>query len=356
MEIADADGDRLEFRITTSGTLRQYCNGRLEIRDIRALRYSAEEGRVQDETGSFHLRAEDRVEEALGLRMLAARCGVTWSGDEPSPATRVILTDTDGDKLEFRLTDAGKVQEFNNGKLELDEVRRLHLDASSGVVRDDSGEFGLPAGCYTQKLAALYSLAQQSGIEWSGDDPVRPLLRAVSEARALDIENCDSAWEFKCPKTWESLSPTDKASERFCETCRETVYFCGTQEELEEHTKHRRCVAFDAGPASGGDEGRGEEKTLLVRVVTLSGQELPEMRVSPAMSVPSLKEALAEACGIPPLEQRLILGHQELPDSRSLAAVAGGASEVELQIVRVPRPEVKRANVRRMMGKRASRR
>eukprot|EP00930_Biecheleria_cincta_P027431 TRINITY_DN19278_c0_g1_i1.p1 TRINITY_DN19278_c0_g1~~TRINITY_DN19278_c0_g1_i1.p1 ORF type:complete len:358 (-),score=86.35 TRINITY_DN19278_c0_g1_i1:178-1251(-) len=354
MEILDTDGDRLEFRITATGTLRQYVNGKLEIRDTRSLKYSQADGKVSDDTGVFQLREEVRIEEALGLRILAARCGVVWSGDEPSPASSLVLTDTDGDKLEFVLTEAGKLQELNNGKPELDEVRKLHFDFSSGVVHDDSGQFGLREQHCLQQIAVLYSLAQQAGVEWSGDDPFRP--REAVPPKALDIENCDSAWEYKCPKTWESLTPTERSTERFCQTCKETVYFCRTEAELEERTKQRRCVAFDLGTTSqDAAPDITHDATLLVQPVLISGEELPAMRASPLLLVSQLKQQLATGSGIKAAEQRLLHDGKELQDSDSLAdAVPATSGEITLQLVKVPKPKPEKIDrpPRRMMGKR----
>ena len=52
-------------------------------------------------------------------------------------------------------------------------------------------------------------------------------------------------WEYECPRLWEQLTPTDEPKQRFCQQCRETVFYCESLEELEVHTSQRRCVAFE---------------------------------------------------------------------------------------------------------------
>ena len=58
------------------------------------------------------------------------------------------------------------------------------------------------------------------------------------------IQNCD--FEFQCPLSWDSLSPTSKPSERFCGSCSRTVHFCTTQEELDTASLKGFCVAIKA--------------------------------------------------------------------------------------------------------------
>lgn len=58
------------------------------------------------------------------------------------------------------------------------------------------------------------------------------------------IQNCD--FEFKCPLSWDSLTPTSKPSERFCGSCSRTVHFCNTQLELDSASLKGLCVAIKA--------------------------------------------------------------------------------------------------------------
>jgi uncharacterized protein (TIGR02996 family) len=69
-----------------------------------------------------------------------------------------------------------------------------------------------------------------------------------------EIENCESRFIFKCPERWDNLAPTKVAAVRFCQACKERVYYCHTIEEAQEHARNGHCVAVDAGlPRSPGD-------------------------------------------------------------------------------------------------------
>lgn len=361
MELVDQDGDRLAFRIDASGKLREYVNGKLELAEISVLDYSACDGTVRDQTGVFQIKEHERIEKALGLHALAQSAGVEWGGDEPTPADTLVLTDTDGDRLEFSLTEVGKLREVCNGKVELEEVKTMHFSFSDGIVHDDTGDFKLPASECMQKVAVLFSLATQAGVIWSGDKPsssVRP------KPRTLEIENCGSDWELQCPKRWEDLSVTHRSGERFCETCKETVYFCATEEQLQEHTRQRRCVAFDLREPSTVEEAAavgspptevGASDAISINVSLLSGHELPEVTLRPSQTVSSLKRALASATAndIPADEQRLLVDGQELADSETIV-VAGITSQTMVQLVRVEKRLPALPPRVRTMGRRAA--
>lgn len=367
MEVVDADGDRLLFRIDAKGHLVEYVNGKLDCRALTKIQYVAEEGKVVDDTGMFIFRPENRTEQALGLRALAARAGVTWSGDEPQPATFVRLTDTDGDALEFSLTEAGKLQETNKGVLELEAVSYMKFTSLSGTVEDPGGTFTLQSHECVQKAAALESIAMQAGVHWISDGPGRATNlgqtpSAIREASGvLDIEDCPAAWDLECPKEWSKLTPTATPNVRFCGTCKENVFFCSTEEELQANTDARHCVAFELRSAKASGSGTSvdagaaaadsEKPSLVIRAVALSGQEFLPVQVDPSATVARLREALAAVSGIPASEQRLLLGLRELTDLETLPDV-GVDGLGFVQVVRVvPEPETKKP-LRKKMGKR----
>lgn len=69
-----------------------------------------------------------------------------------------------------------------------------------------------------------------------------------------ELENCENRFLFQCPERWDQLSPTEVGGVRFCQTCRERVYYCSTIEEAKEHAGQGHCVAVDEGLArSDGD-------------------------------------------------------------------------------------------------------
>jgi uncharacterized protein (TIGR02996 family) len=79
-----------------------------------------------------------------------------------------------------------------------------------------------------------------------------PSWRAVLGRPAL--ENCDGRFLFRCPQRWDNLAPTPVAAVRFCQACRERVYYCSSIEEAREHAGRGHCVAVDEGLArSPGD-------------------------------------------------------------------------------------------------------
>ena len=85
----------------------------------------------------------------------------------------------------------------------------------------------------------------------------RPLdtdwLAAVSK---LPIEECGLRFRFRCPKQWEALQPTDRASVRFCTECEQNVYYCDSIQRARAHARQGHCVAVDlAIPRKRGDLG-----------------------------------------------------------------------------------------------------
>ncbi|CAE7246113.1 unnamed protein product [Symbiodinium natans] len=298
MDLLDKDGDCIHFIIDASGKLKEYVNGKLEIEDVRWLEYSAGSGSISDAKGVFQLQEQDQVEKALGLHALASRAGIDWRGDAPPPPRSLLITDTDGDRLEFVFNEDGKLQEFNNGEVDLEEVTTMCFKFADGSVTDDTGVFTLPPRECMQKVAALYALALQAGIRWTGDHPLQamPLCVSVqpvgSEPKVLDIENCAGDWEYECPKLWESLTPTDVPNQRFCSVCKENVYFCESIEEINAHSMQRRCVAFLAREAGVGAASATtkDSRGLSLHIALLSGEELPQLSLPAEASVHDVKK------------------------------------------------------------------
>ncbi len=69
-----------------------------------------------------------------------------------------------------------------------------------------------------------------------------------------EIENCENRFLFRCPERWDNLAATRAVTVRFCQACRERVYYCSTIEEARERAQQGACVAVDEGLArSPGD-------------------------------------------------------------------------------------------------------
>jgi uncharacterized protein (TIGR02996 family) len=61
------------------------------------------------------------------------------------------------------------------------------------------------------------------------------------------IERCPSGpkFDFKCPKDWGSLAPTEREDRRFCTECKKHVHYCLTVPEARNHAARGECVALD---------------------------------------------------------------------------------------------------------------
>ncbi|MEN9360305.1 MAG: hypothetical protein RL095_1840 [Verrucomicrobiota bacterium] len=57
------------------------------------------------------------------------------------------------------------------------------------------------------------------------------------------IRNCKVSFKFQCPLKWEALQSTEDDAIRFCDQCREKVYYCATDAETIEHARAGHCVA-----------------------------------------------------------------------------------------------------------------
>jgi len=60
------------------------------------------------------------------------------------------------------------------------------------------------------------------------------------------IETCGGTRlriEFRCPRQWSQLVPTEDATVRYCTECQEPVYLCATDDELVAHAQANHCVA-----------------------------------------------------------------------------------------------------------------
>ncbi len=63
-----------------------------------------------------------------------------------------------------------------------------------------------------------------------------------------DVGNCPASggWAFRCPKTWDSLAPTDEPGIRICHDCKSPVFFCHTEEEARQFASAGQCVALSS--------------------------------------------------------------------------------------------------------------
>jgi len=59
-----------------------------------------------------------------------------------------------------------------------------------------------------------------------------------------ELWNCENAFEFVCPRKWESLSRTESPHIRYCEVCNQNVYLCESPGEFVRQGNLGRCVAI----------------------------------------------------------------------------------------------------------------
>lgn len=52
-------------------------------------------------------------------------------------------------------------------------------------------------------------------------------------------------FDFRCPKEWGNLAPTDREDRRFCGACKRNVHYCRTVPEARNHAARGECVALD---------------------------------------------------------------------------------------------------------------
>lgn len=87
--------------------------------------------------------------------------------------------------------------------------------------------------------------------------------------RLLDcsaVENC-LTFAFKCPKRWDPLHLTHEPAVRHCDTCQESVYYCGDVAEARQHAAKGHCVAIDTRRTRWpGDVRREAPRRLMGRV------------------------------------------------------------------------------------------
>ncbi|WVN41195.1 hypothetical protein AOB54_06785 [beta proteobacterium MWH-UniP1] len=71
-----------------------------------------------------------------------------------------------------------------------------------------------------------------------------------------EIRNCE--FKFKCPKIWDSLTPTADERIRLCGECDRRVIFCRTATELKQAIIDDECVAVRISTQRGPEVLLGE--------------------------------------------------------------------------------------------------
>eukprot|EP00281_Chroomonas_sp_CCMP1168_P020465 CAMPEP_0206232340 /NCGR_PEP_ID=MMETSP0047_2-20121206/11360_1 /ASSEMBLY_ACC=CAM_ASM_000192 /TAXON_ID=195065 /ORGANISM="Chroomonas mesostigmatica_cf, Strain CCMP1168" /LENGTH=838 /DNA_ID=CAMNT_0053656063 /DNA_START=104 /DNA_END=2621 /DNA_ORIENTATION=- len=112
--------------------------------------------------------------------------------EEARAADRVEITDTDGDVMVFELV-GGKVRESVNGKVDVEHVTAISVDAAQGRVTDQMGRFTIKPEEKEAKIAALRALLARSGVTLAEEGAARAAEQTVNididlEASPADME------------------------------------------------------------------------------------------------------------------------------------------------------------------------
>eukprot|EP00930_Biecheleria_cincta_P099715 TRINITY_DN91326_c0_g1_i1.p1 TRINITY_DN91326_c0_g1~~TRINITY_DN91326_c0_g1_i1.p1 ORF type:complete len:296 (+),score=60.68 TRINITY_DN91326_c0_g1_i1:35-889(+) len=187
LEFLDASkpgAEKIGIKLSIKGQLQMYVNGELTVPELSTLKYWNVDGSVRhDDKIIFQFILAEKMQKALVLRIIAASAGVPWEGDEPEVCSELQLRDgASEDLVEFRLSADGKLSEYQNGELLIEEVGVLEYSAADSTITDEAdGTFQIGFDERTEKSILLRSMAVKAGVEWVGEEP-KPL--ALFERKA----------------------------------------------------------------------------------------------------------------------------------------------------------------------------
>jgi uncharacterized protein (TIGR02996 family) len=121
------------------------------------------------------------------------------------------------------------------------------------VYADWLDEHGNTTHAEFLRLMARHAGPGNSDLDWYAAEEQLQELRAgldpnwVAVFDRPGIENCDTAFKFRCPKRWENLKVLNEPAVRYCAFCEKKVYYCHTLEEAKTHARQDHCVAVRLG-------------------------------------------------------------------------------------------------------------
>jgi uncharacterized protein (TIGR02996 family) len=160
------------------------------------------------------------------------------------------------------------------------------------VYADWLEERGDRRGEFLRLEAALIGLPREDE-RWSGMAARLRELRATIDRDWLTalgrspIELCELPFAFQCPRQWDRLRLTADVAVRFCESCRQDVFFCHTIEEAQRQAWSGHCVAVAPDvPREKGDliSGRFALGMMTVGLPLEIPPESPERAETPRPS------------------------------------------------------------------------
>ena len=86
----------------------------------------------------------------------------------------------------------------------------------------------------------------------------------IQNHRPSQIGQCN-LFKFECPQQWDSMTATQNPDIRFCEQCKEAVYFCHTEEELRNRGQHGQCAAIAIPVPTTQETSISDEPRRMIR-------------------------------------------------------------------------------------------
>lgn len=91
--------------------------------------------------------------------------------------------------------------------------------------------------------------------------------------------NCGASgrivFDYRCPLTWDALTPTDEPRQRDCAQCRRTVHWCSNLADASLRAAQGECIAVPAWVAEGVREAaarrRGDGRIIIGMVGVRGG-------------------------------------------------------------------------------------
>ena len=150
---------------------------------------------------------------------------IEWLARAPDATEEKLLAAIAAGDAATHLVYADWLEE--NGDLRRAELLRCQDALRALAGRDD------PA--FVEHSRRLRQLATVVDLEWR--------MRVAS----APVEGCRAQvrFDFQCPKQWNELAETGTPEIRFCDLCREQVFYCATLLEARQHAWYGRCVAVD---------------------------------------------------------------------------------------------------------------
>ncbi|WP_346674005.1 GGDEF domain-containing protein [Nannocystis sp. SCPEA4] len=99
-------------------------------------------------------------------------------------------------------------------------------------------------------IARFIELSRTIGFDYANALLRDTIMNCGSDGARLEAPRV--RFTFACTKRWETLAPTDAESVRFCQQCKERVYYCNTVADAESRALAGQCIALPKPLSDGG--------------------------------------------------------------------------------------------------------